>query len=127
MNERIKSSVARLSAISLVACAVIAARGFGARASAGIILGGAWNLASLWCLTRLLQAWMGPKPSQRRAIIWLLVKFPLLYAAIFLVFQAKVVPFQAFTIGFSVVLAVATAAFLMGVRQTMAPVSPDVS
>ena len=119
MNEKTKSRVIRFSAVSLMLAAVIAAAGFGARAAAGVIIGGAWNLASLWCLMQMLQAWVGPKPSQRRAIIWLLVKFPLLYAGIFLIFQTKAVPFGAFGIGFTLVLLVAMAAFMMGLRQTM--------
>lgn len=124
MNERVKNSTVRLSAVGLTTAAVIAAMGFGARAAAGVVLGGAWNFASLWCLTRMLKAWLGPNPSQRRAIAWLLVKFPLLYAAIFLVFHTSFVPFQAFTVGFSVVLVGALAAFLISVRQTMSEAKP---
>jgi len=73
----------------------------------GVLAGGAWNLASLWCLTQLVRAWLGPQPSRRRAIVWLAVKFPLLYAAIFLIFHRGMVSIVGFSIGFSVVLMVA--------------------
>ena len=75
-----------------------------ARLLVGVLAGGAWNLASLWCLTQLVRAWLGPQPSRRRAIIWLAVKFPLLYAAIFLMFHRGMVSIVGFSIGFSVVL-----------------------
>ncbi len=119
MNEKTKSRIIRFSAISLSLAAVIAAVVFSARAAAGVVIGGVWNLASLWCLMQMLHAWIGPRPSQRRAIAWLLVKFPLLYAGIFLIFQTKVIPFGAFSVGFTLVLFVAIAAFMMGLRQTM--------
>ncbi len=119
MNEKTKSRIIRFSAISLAPAAVIAAAGFGARTAAGVVIGGVWNLASLWCLTQMLQAWIGPRPSQRRVIGWLLVKFPLLYAGIFLIFQTKAVPFGAFSVGFTLVLLVAIVAFMMGLRQAM--------
>ncbi len=119
MNEKAKNNAARLIAVGLTIAALVTFMGFGAHAAAGVILGGVWNLASLWCLTRMLQAWLGPNPSQRRVIVWLLVKFPLLYAAIFLVFHTRIVSFQAFTAGFSVVLVGALAAILIRARQSM--------
>lgn len=71
----------------------------------GVLAGGAWNLASLWCLTQLVRAWLGPRPSRRRALIWLVVKFPLLYAATVLMCYKGMVSIVGFSIGFSVVLA----------------------
>ena len=120
-----KNSVIRLSAAGVTLAAILAGAGFGARAAAGVALGGLWNLASLWCLAHMLQAWIGPKPSQRRALAWLLVKFPLLYAAIFFVFQTSFVPFQAFTVGFSVVLVSALTVFLAHARQMMGAAKPQ--
>lgn len=117
MSDKIKFSVLCFSALGLFIASAVAWAFFGSRAAAGIIAGGAWNLTSLWCLTRLLQAWIGPKPSQRRAMAWALVKFPLLYAAIFVVFQTKIVAFAAFSAGFSIVLATALAAFVFSLRQ----------
>ncbi len=119
MNEKIKNNIARLSGAGLILAVVIAAPLFGARTAAGIIVGGAWNLASLWCLTRMLQAWIGPQPSQRRAIIWLLMKFPLLYAAIFFIFQTKIVSFSSFSVGFTLVLLITLACFMVGLRKDM--------
>ena len=70
----------------------------------GVAAGVAWNGASLWCLTQLLRAWLGPQPSRRRAIIWVVVKFPLLYALTFFLLRNAKVSIVGFGIGFSVVL-----------------------
>ncbi|MBI4343349.1 MAG: hypothetical protein HY601_00855 [Candidatus Omnitrophica bacterium] len=70
----------------------------------GILLGGVWNLASLWCLARLLAAWLGPGHSTRRALGWLLVKFPALYALAFLLWQRRIVEPLWFGVGFTLVL-----------------------
>lgn len=71
----------------------------------GIIIGGAWNLVNLWSLARMLDAWLGPRRSQRRTITWLLIKFPLLYTAMFLLLRHPAVSVIGFGIGFTVVLA----------------------
>ncbi len=76
-----------------------------ARLALGVLAGGLWNAASLWCLAGLLKAWMGPAPSQRRAIAWLLVKFPLLYAVAFAALRLPPVSLIGFGIGFTVTLA----------------------
>jgi hypothetical protein len=73
----------------------------------GIIAGGAWNLINLWCLARMLHAWLGPRRSQRQAMMWLLVKFPLLYTAVFLLLRHPVVSVIGFGLGFTAVLAAA--------------------
>ena len=83
------------------------------------LAGGVWNLASLWCLSRLLAAWMSPTPSRRRVIVWLLVKFPLLYAAVVLLFGAHAVSAAAFGTGFSIVLFVAIAGLMADGRRVM--------
>lgn len=76
-----------------------------------VAAGAAWNLASLVCLRRLLRAWLGPQPSQRRAIAWVLVKFPLLYALIVFLFRSPGLSVIGFSLGFSAVLAVALGFF----------------
>ena len=82
----------------------------------GIIAGGAWNVLSLWCLSQMLAAWLGPKSSparseagraRRRAIIWLLVKFPLLYALLFMIVKSPSVSVVGFGIGFTATLLLA--------------------
>ncbi len=74
------------------------------RFAIGVLAGGAWNLASLSCLAQLLRAWLGQKPSQRRAIGWLLIKFPVLYGLAVFLFVQHVVSPATFGIGFTVVL-----------------------
>ena len=87
----------------------------------GILIGGAWNLASLWCLARMLDAWLGPHRSQRRTITWLLFKFPLLYAAVFLLLRHPRISVIGFGIGFTVVLATAISLLALNAqRVTMA-------
>lgn len=66
--------------LALIGMTSLAAAPWGARMVGGVAAGGLWNLASLWCLVRLLDAWLGPTPSRRRALGWLFVKCPLLYA-----------------------------------------------
>ncbi|GEM_PF-6046354 len=73
----------------------------------GALAGAAWNGASLWCFAQLVQAWVGPRPSRRRAIGWLLVKFPVLYAMIFLMLWSGRVSWVGFSVGFSIVLVAA--------------------
>lgn len=124
MSDKIKARVLRFSAIGLAVASAITWVCFGSRAAVGVIAGGAWNLASLWCLTRLLQAWIGPKPSQKKAVFWVLVKFPLLYSAIFIVFHTRLFSLAAFSVGFSVVLLIALGAFISGMRQAMGAVKP---
>lgn len=70
----------------------------------GALVGGVWNLASLWCLMQVVRAWLGPQPSTRRAVLWLLVKFPLLYLLIFVLLRSPTISIVGFGIGFSMVL-----------------------
>ena len=86
----------------------------------GVLAGGAWNLASLWCLRQLVRAWLGPQPSRPRVIGWLLVKFPFLYYLIFLMLRSGVVSSVGFGIGFSVVLAAAMGGLLWRAQRTVA-------
>ena len=86
----------------------------------GVVAGIAWNLASLWCLSRLLAAWLGPSPSKRRAIGWLLVKFPLLYLLAFALVRGSSVSLIGFGAGFSAVLVVMLAAFALRAQRRIA-------
>jgi len=69
-----------------------------------VLAGGAWTVANLWCLTRLLLAWVGPRASRRRVVGWLLIKFPLLYAVAFLLLRLPESSALGFGIGFTLVL-----------------------
>ncbi len=122
-----------LAAVALAWCT------WGPRVALSIAAGGAWNLASLFCLAQLLGAWLGPprppgppflnagagadgksrggQPSRRRAILWLLVKFPLLYLFVFGLLRAPSVSLIGFGAGFTVVLAGAVAGFALQNRR----------
>jgi hypothetical protein len=93
--------------------------GFGSRIAIGVAAGGAWNLFSFFCLANLLRAWLGPKPSMKRAIGWLLIKFPCLYAAAVLLFVRREISLIAFGVGFTVVLASAAAFLLLQASRCM--------
>lgn len=71
----------------------------------GLFVGGGWGLASLACLGRLLDAWLRPRPSTRRVVGWLLVKFPLLYLVALLVLRGSPTYLFGFGLGFTLSLA----------------------
>ncbi len=103
MTDRMLNELWVVSASAVGLCAVLTAA-WNRSLAMSMLIGGAWNLASLWCLARMLRAWLGPHPSRRRVIGWLLVKFPLLYAAIVLLLVQASVSALGFGIGFTVVL-----------------------
>lgn len=76
-----------------------------------IAAGAGWNIASLFCLRQLMRAWLGPRPSRRRAVAWVLVKFPLLYALVVFLFRSPQLSVIGFSLGFSAVLVVAMVCF----------------
>jgi len=84
---------------------------------AGGIAGAVWNALNFWCLTRLLQAWLGPQPSRRRALGWLLAKFPLLYAAAWVYLSRPGASVIGFGVGFTVILIAAMAWFVLQAQQ----------
>jgi hypothetical protein len=111
----------------LYAAAALAAGGLiarlqGATMLAGVLVGAAWNFASLWCLARMLAAWLGPRASRRRALSWLLVKFPLLYLLGFVILRDRSVSIVGFGIGFTIVLAAALVALTVRTQRLLAPV-----
>ncbi len=117
-----------LAAIAALAVAVGAAGSWGGRSLAcGLLAGGLWNLASLWCLSRLLSAWVAPQRSKRLAITWLVVKFPLLYGAAVVLLRHPALSLSArqagpigFGLGVTVVLVVAVGGFgIQAQRLTM--------
>lgn len=84
--------------------------------SLGVIAGGLWNAASLWCLSGLLHAWLGPHPSRRRVVGWLLLKFPFLYLALFGLTGHAMISMFGFGIGFSLVLLIVLGWFIARAR-----------
>ena len=87
----------------------------------GLLAGAAWNALSLYCLSRLLRAWLAPSLSPRRAAAWFLVKFPLLYAAAWFCLSRPAVSLIGFSLGFTAVLLIVLAwAILRVQRMTVA-------
>ncbi len=120
MNERNRLRMWAIGALAIVLLGALVASLGAAPLALGIVCGGLWNLASVWCLVQLLDAWLGPHPSRRRAIGWLLAKFPLLYAFVFLVFRRPSVSLIGFGIGFTVVLVAAVSGLACSAqRMTM--------
>ena len=74
--------------------------------AASALVGGLWNVASLWMLTRVLGAWMGPRRSARRAAAWMAVKLLLLYPlAVLFLLRPGTSPLG-FGVGFTMALAI---------------------
>ena len=84
----------------------------------GLLAGAAWNLASLWCLSRLMTAWLGSPHSTRRALGWLAVKLAL-YGLILLVFIKQIVSPTGFGLGFGLTLVAAMAWCILTARHTL--------
>ncbi len=112
MNDRLLNSAAWSAVSALGITAVFALLGHTTLAL-GTLAGAAWNLASLWCLTRLLNAWLGPHPSRWQALGWLMVKFPLLYLALIALLRTPACSVVGFGIGFTIVLAVQLGRFVI--------------
>ena len=110
------------------------------RLFAGIAAGALWNAASLWCLTRLLRAWLGPphalpgslEATRRTAASpmarwqgagWVLVKFPLLYGLAIALLRSRAVSLLGFGVGFTLVLAIAVGWFAVAARRLTVPPS----
>ena len=109
-------------------CLVSAATGVLGVLSRGTVLlliGGAWNLVNLWCLAHLLSAWLGPQPSRRRVIRWLLLKVPLLSLVVLTLAHGSRPLLAGFGVGFSVVLALALGWCLRHARMSIHPTGSD--
>lgn len=113
----------------------------------GLLAGGLWNLANLYCLTRLLTAWLGPprpaghdgrpprlwrsagrgggRRSTRRVVGWLLVKFIALYVLAFALLRLPGVSPVGFGVGFTVVLIGAVWLLALRARRLVPPVAHD--
>ena len=115
-NDRTLSTVLVIAG-GVVAVSALAASWWGVRVMGGVLAGGAWNLASLWCLAQLLSAWLGSRPSTRGAIAWLVLKFPFLYLLAFGMLRSPSVSLIGFSIGFTVVLIVVVAWFAARASQ----------
>jgi hypothetical protein len=96
------------AALALVGGAALIASAWSPRVGLSVAAGGLWNIANLWCLVRLLDAWLG-QSSKRRAIGWALVKFPVLYGAVFFALSRPGLSVVGFGLGFTLVLLTAIA------------------
>ena len=93
---------------------------WGPRVVGSILAGGLWNLASLWCLTRLLGAWLRPEPSRNRLLGWLALKGAWLALLIGAVLRAPWLSFIGFGIGFTIMLIIVIAFFALHSRRFVA-------
>ena len=117
MNEHLLIKLQKQSALAL-ALGSLAVSVWDMRVAAGMLAGGAWNLASFWCLARLLRAWLGhAQPSKRRVVGWVLLKFPLLYIAVFGLLRLPCIAPLGFGLGFTLVLAVMLLGFVQSSNQ----------
>ena len=116
MNERALRRVWLWTAAVIAFCAA-ASLTWSAKGAVGVLAGGVWNLASLWCLVHLLNAWLCPTPSRRRAIMWLALKFPLLYLLAVGVLLNQRVSVLGFGLGFTIVLLIIVSWFALQARQ----------
>lgn len=110
MTERIHPVLGKTLAVVIGLGAVIAL--WDLPMGVGVMAGGLWNAASLWCLAGLLSAWLGPHPSRRRTIGWLLLKFPLLYLVLLSLPGRVMISMVGFGVGFSLVLLIVLGWFI---------------
>ncbi len=99
----------RCLAIGVLATSVAAAVSYGRHSSvtSGMLVGGAWNLINLWCLTRALGVWLASHPSRWRSALWFIVKFPLLYGLALGLLMTPGLSLGGFIVGFSATLGAA--------------------
>lgn len=114
MSER---SFRRAAATAALALALAGTAALGApRLALGLLVGGLWHLASLGCLAQVLAAWLGPHPSRRRAVLWLLPKIAL-YGGAFWLIQLPALSALGFGLGFTLVLMTVLAVFAVSAQR----------
>jgi len=113
-----------LTGIGATAVAALGGALFGIEVALSILAGGLWNVANVWCLARALGVWLNPHPAPRRQQIgWFIVKFPLLYAAVFGLVQCPGISLVGFGIGFLVVIIAAVFITLKSIKPVNSSVS----
>src|SRR3989338_4633628 len=117
MTEQILRGIL-LAGLGATVVAAMAGALFGIEVALSILAGGLWNVANVWCLARALGAWLNPHPASRRQQIgWFIVKFPLLYAAVFGLVQLPGISLMGFGIGFLVVIMAAVLVTLKSLKS----------
>jgi hypothetical protein len=121
MSERVFRQLAGIAA-AIIALAAACALKPNPTFALGIAAGGCWSLANLWCLAKVLKAWLGVR-SRRRAITWLLIKLAILYPLAIALLSANPRLSPGFGLGFSVALIVVIAGFAWNARPagTLSP------
>lgn len=92
---------------------------WGLSVGCGILAGGIWNLANLWCLSHALTAWLAPQRARWQTIGWFLVKFPVLYLTAFGLLAFARCSAVGFGIGFVVVLTLAIITSIVSLQRTL--------
>ena len=123
MTEQILCGIL-LAGLGATVVAAMAGALFGIEVALSILAGGLWNVANIWCLARALGVWLSPQPAPRRYQIgWFLVKFPLLYAAVFGLVQLPGISLMGFGIGFLVVITAAMVITLKSLKSVNRSIS----
>ncbi len=115
MTDSSYRRAAIFAALATVLASSVAAL-HGPRLAVSLLAGGTWHIMSLGCLTRVLAAWLGPQPSRRRAVGWLLLKLSL-YGGAFAMMQWQAVSALGFGLGFTLVLVIVLAVFAVSARR----------
>ena len=106
-----------LGAAIAVAAAALLASCWSRPTAIGMMAGGAWNLASLHCLVRMLRAWLGAARSTRRALGWLLLKLGVLYPLAIVLIRHRYSSILGFSLGVTIVLFVGIVGFIWPARR----------
>lgn len=125
MNKHIFLRVWAIVAGILFVGTIIAASGWGLRVAWGVGLGGLWNLANIWCLAQLVNAWLGSQTSRRRVLQWLFVKCALLYILVVGLLQHPDISLIGFGVGFTVVLMGTVIVLALRAQHLFVPLSHD--
>ena len=73
----------------------------------GLFLGTAWGCLNLFFITQtIVEAFSLKKPNKGKLMLILLVKFPLLYSAGYLLLRLKYFPVESLLIGFTLIFAI---------------------
>lgn len=91
----------------------------------GILFGGLWGAANAAVLGLAARTWMRAQEFRWPSLLWLLIKFPVLYAAAWLMLRQPQCSPAGFAIGFTVVLVLAGAAAAATLSLPAAPGAVD--
>jgi biotin transporter BioY len=99
INRIIRTSLI-ISALAFLFVAVYRNFSFGL----GLFLGTAWGCLNLFFITQtIVEAFSLKKPDKKKLILILLVKFPLLYSAGYILLRLKYFPVESLLIGFTLI------------------------